>query len=526
MAEDITASSMGQAIGLGYRTKDIGPQLMQFQAGELARRSAERNAAKKEKKAEKDKFLEKLIPYETKNLNKKVQQDAIDYMAEARKRITDRVKEQDMEGATKEFVIMAQDMNQLEKESVSFDNLQLKMQDPSQLIIKDVSDWASSTDPEKRKPTQDQVEQWAALGIPYDPKTNTIDYRGIKIRNDIAEFDNYKPDKEVFIQNGVTPITRVQPKVAGQLSQVTQVYVPNPAMYDAHRERLLSDNEFVANAVNRISRERKMSYGDLAIETQKQMIIDDPTLEGKVTYNMVNKQIARNDYNQKINKDKWISEHTVDENMNPVPRATGGGKSGKDDVPPNPADVAGAEHLDWEVRKMINETTFKNTPDSEIIRMINNPQNKKEKELSDLAKPFLKSGKSFTKNYPGVQVSEVNDNFTIPSTGKTVAISEIYYNTDDKRYYIATHKTPGKSGVTESMMPALYPMNAKDLNAIKSRASGGNAALKDALEKINANAKGEGYPTIDYWIQTHSGGGTGSVNTNSTGGKKQKVKGF
>jgi hypothetical protein len=121
-------------------------------------------------------------------------------------------------------------------------------------------------------------------------------------------------------------------------------------------------------------------------------------------------------------------------------------------------------------------------------------------------------------------VSEVNDNFTIPSTGKTVAISELYYNTDDERYYITTHKTPGKQGVTESMMPGQYPLTAKDLNAIKSRAAGGNAALKDALLKINANAGDQGYPTIDYWIQTHSGGGK-SVKTNTTANNnKAKTK--
>jgi hypothetical protein len=243
-----------------------------------------------------------------------------------------------------------------------------------------------------------------------------------------------------------------------------------------------------------------------------------------ITAEEVNRQMVINDLTLN-HKDQWIREHTLGEDRNPIP-AGGGSRSGKDNVPPNPADVAGAEHLDWEVRKMINKTSFKNTPDSEIFRMINNPQNKKEKELSDLAKPFLKSGKSFTKNYPGVQVSEVNDNFTIPSNGKTVAISEIYYNTDDGKYYIATHKTPGKSGVTESMMPALYPMNAKDLNAIKSRASGGNAALKDALEKLSANADSQGYPTIDYWIQTHSGGSNRSKNTTPPSGGKQTINGW
>lgn len=539
MAEEVTAASMGESIGLVYRAKDITPQLMQFQAADLARKSQERAIAKKEKKLEGDKQLERIVPYEIKNLNKKVQDDANKYMAGARERITERVQEDDMEGATKEFVAMAQYMNQLEKESAGFDNINLKNQDPSNLVIEDVAEWSSSTDPAKRRPTQTQVEQWNSLGIPYDPKTNTIDYRGIKVRNDLAEFENYKPDIEVFRQNKIDPIIRQQTDVKGQLSQVSQVYVPNDDMYNAHRERMISDNDFVANAVNRISRDRKMKYGDLALETQKQMILNDPTLDGKVTYEMVNKQIVRDDYD-KNHKAKWIMEHTVDENMNPVPKATSVPKPPKDTDPkPNPTAILGGEHVGPNVRKTlkINYPKVSNMSDAKIIKAYNKYKTDpaslttEEKKMLSGFQALDKAGAEvITNRYPTAQIQQSNDYLTLPSNTnkKLQKIDEIYFNSDEDKYYARMSSTVAGSGSSLIMFELDIPLKVSDLNALKNAAKK-DKGIEDGLFQIDGNSKNynvKGYGTIDDWIARKSGGGSsgGSGGATGTSSKKKITK--
>jgi hypothetical protein len=526
MAEDITASSMGQAIGLGYRTKDIGPQLMQFQAGELARRSAEKNAARKEKKAEYDKLMDKMFTIGTGKVHTSIQKEFNTANDNTKKEVETALLNDDRDKAMQLIYEAAQRSNYYADRTKNYDGIEEAYRSGNKIVPEDV---VNSIKGDKFTGVDgNQMTFLNALGYQFDSKTNQYIMQGFDKKNTLEELRSVpKPTKEMFDQYKVTPKFSEEQARAGYYKKGTEVYVPTDAMFLDVVKQKVQDPSFVANEVNRIAQNNSKTYVQLATATQADMAeknrmagVDKP-----ITAEEVNRQMVINDLTLN-HKDQWIKEHTIGEDRNPIP--AGGGKSGKDVVPPNPADIIGSEHINNDLRKLINQRqpSFKNKPDGDILRMIQNPKTDQEKAVAKMFQGYTSQGKSATVNYPGVMVSEANDNFTIPSNGKTVAITEIFYNTDDNQFYLTSQKTAGKLGVTERIMPGQFPLTEKDLNAMKSRASGGNAALKDALEKLNANAAVYDYPTIDAWINKKKGGGTRSVNTTSSNAGKQTIDGF
>ena len=526
MAEDITASSMGQAIGLGYRTKDIGPQLMQFQAGELARRSAEKNAARKEKKADYDKIMDKFFTIGTGKTHTSIQKEFNAANDNTKKEVETALMNDDRDKAMQLIYEAAQRSNYYADRTKNYDSIEDAYRTGSKIVPEDV---VNSIKGDKFTGVDgNQMTFLNALGYQYDDKTQQYIAQGLDKKNTLEELRSIpKPTKEMFDQYKVTPKFSEEQARTGYYKKGTEVYVPTDAMFLDIVKQKVQEPSFVANEVNRIAQNNSKTYVQLATATQADMAeknrlagVDKP-----ITAEEVNRQMVINDLTLN-HKDQWIKEHTIGEDRNPIP--VGGGKSGKDVVPPNPADIIGSEHINNDLRKLINQRqpSFKNKPDGDILKMIQDPKTDQEKAVAKMFQAVTSKGKLATVNYPGVMVSEPNDNFTIPSNGKTVAITEIFYNTDEEQFYLTSQKTAGKLGVTEKIMPGQFPLTIKDLNAMKSRASGGNAVLKDALEKLKANAESQGYPTIDAWINKKKGGSTRSANTTPASGGRQKINGF
>jgi hypothetical protein len=528
MAEEITASSMGQAIGLGYRTKDIGPQLMQFQAGELARRSAEKNAAKREKKADYDKIMDKFFTIGTGKTHTSIQKEFNAANDKTKKEVETALMNDDRDTAMQLIYEAAQRSNYYADRTKNYDGIEEAYRTGSKIVPEDV---VNSIKGDKFTGVDgNQMTFLNALGYQYDDKTQQYIAQGFDKKNTLEELRSIpKPTKEMFDQYKVGPKFSEEQARAGYYKKGTEVYVPTDAMFLDVVKQKVQDPSFVANEVNRIAQNNSKTYVQLATATQAEMVEKNKLagVDKPITGEEVNRQMVINDLTLN-HKDQWIKEHTIGEDRNPIPAGGGKGKSDKDEVPPNPADIIGSEHINNKLRKLINERqpSFKNKPDSDILKMIQNPKTDQEKAVAKMFQAVTSKGKLATVNYPGVMVSEANDNFTIPSNGKTVAITEIFYNTDDNQFYLTSQKTAGKLGVTEKIMPGQFPLTEKDLNAMKSRASGGNAALKDALAKLNANAESQGYPTIDAWINGKKGGGTRSANTTPTSGGRQKINGW
>jgi hypothetical protein len=232
MAEGITASSMGQAIGLGYRTKDIGPQLMQFQASELARRSQEKAIAKKEKKNEYDKMLEKVINVGNTQVHKTLQKELNAAVDKTRAEVTTFSNTGDTEGMLKSYVNLFNTVKVLEGQTKNYVGVEDATKTKSQLVPYEI---INSISGDVYKPINDQAQMdyLSSIGWAVDPVNKMYtNEKGYKPRTTLNEIlTTPMPTKEVLLATGSVPTFVEDPTRKGYNKSASEVFVPSDKLW-------------------------------------------------------------------------------------------------------------------------------------------------------------------------------------------------------------------------------------------------------------------------------------------------------
>lgn len=502
---------MGQAIGLGYRTKDIGPQLMQFQAGELARRSAEKSAARKEKKAEYDKIMDKMFTIGTGKTHTSIQKEFNAANDQTKKEVETALMNDDRDTAMQLIYEAAQRSNYYADRTKNYDGIEEAYRSGNKIVPEDV---ITSIKGDKFTGVDgNQMTFLNALGYQFDPKTNQYIMQGFDKKNTLEELRSVpKPTKEMFDQFQVKPKFIEEQAQAGFYKKGTEVYVPTDAMFLEVVKQKVQDPSFVANEVNRIAQNNSKTYVQLATATQADMDAKNKAngIDVPITAEEVNRQMVINDLTLN-HKDQWIKEHTIGEDRNPIP-AGGGSRSGKKEGwKPNPTSVSGTEHLSLAFGNAVRGIPeFKNYTDKQIIEII-----RKDPSLYSPGEKAIKvkldkfnSGRKevIHTRYPSVQLAQTTDYLTLPGrkTSVTQKIDEIYYDRDNKKFFARLSTTGSQSGASAQVMDQQIPLSVEDLKHIRSAAVK-DATVRTAIAELDGNAKAGKYETIDDYINRASG---------------------
>ena len=514
MASEITASSMGQAIGLGYRTKDIGPQLMQFQASELARRSAEKNAAKKEKKAEYDKTLDKIIDLSGADVHKVFREELNKIADDAKAKVTKFNNEGDYEGMKTAIFDMTKAVSDYKLKTTNLRGIETAASTGTQLVPNDIISTFSGN--KFVEIPIDNQEYMLSLGWEVDPLNRMYTNKaGFKPKDTLNEImTSPMPTKEVLMANGSVVEFKKDPSQAGFSESGSDVYVPTPQYWDSVVNAKLQDPEFVANELKRITHNDGKSYAKVAAEKRAAMAA--PTGADPKSFSIleVNRAIVKENLDNEI-RDTWIKNHTLSDTRNVAPKVTTSGnnnKNNKNQV--NPTSVIGSEHLESAVRDQINKDykEFKDYTDRQLIDIARkdaallSPQEKKIRGFFDNIVNVQKKELAHTR-YPTVQVALKTDNLTPPSLkDKTLKkLDEIYYNTDKQQFYARFSTTAAESGATAQVLEKEIPLTVADLQYLRS-ATGNEPTLKTAFDNLDGNAAAGRYETIDGYITRNSTG--------------------
>ena len=369
MAEGITASSMGQAIGLGYRTKDIGPQLMQFQASELARRSQEKAIAKKEKKAEYDKSMEKLINAGNTQVHKTLQKDLNAAVDKARGEITTFNNTGDTEGMLKSYVNLYNTVKVLEGQTKNYNAVEEATKTKSQLVPYEI---INSISGEKFVPINEpaKMDYLSSIGWAVDPVNKMFtNERGYKPRTTLNEIlTSPMPSKETLLATGSVQTFQEDPTRKGYSKSASEVLVPTDKLWYSVVDSKLQDNEFVANEIIRITEDKSQNYATLSQNARTTLAGLNPGINpSEIPIADVNRQIIRTNLDETV-KPKWLADHTYGERKSVEPKATPTPKPKDDKNQVNPTSVIGSEHLSLAFGNAVRGIPeFKNHTDKQII---------------------------------------------------------------------------------------------------------------------------------------------------------------
>jgi hypothetical protein len=509
MAAEITASSMGESIGLGYRTKDIGPQLMQFQAADLARKASEKSAAKKEKKADENKWMEKFFTVSSDKYHPSLQSEAKEEFATFRNKLSDNLYNDNPEGAMQVITDARDKANELKERSENYYKINDANNNPSLFVPEDLVKLVSGN--KFIEPTGDQIEILKAQGTEYNPVTKTLIFKAHAKRSYVNELNAYKPSIEEMTVDGVNPEFQQSPTKAGFNKQGQYVYKPNDTTWNKYVNKVVSDPELVINAVNEISRSQQKTQTQLLMDTQKSMI-DTGSNPLSLTKEEVMKQIVRNDLNNN-KKQSWIDSHILTNELNPAPvGGGGGGNNNKDKNPANSADIQTFEGFSGSTRatimKLVNEARkrdkdetilegIENMTDAEITQIIQDDDG----YIFGNEKQVLKNPKD--QSY-GVVISSTTENVDIPSLGKggqTVALSSIRYDKKSGKFYATGKGTVTLAGgIVKAAQEIQFELTDQDLRSIKNKANTVKE-IQAGLASYNANANTLAMPTIDAYLR-------------------------
>lgn len=499
MAAEITASSMGESIGLGYRTKDIGPQLMQFQAAELARRSAEKSAEKKEKKAEYDKVLDKIFNLGNTDVHKVFRKEMNGLADEAKAKVTKANNEDNPDGITDAIFDFTRAVSDYKDKTTNLRKVETAASSKSELVPNDI---ISSFSGDKFIAVPEESQEYLlSIGWEVDPINRMFTNKsGFKPKDTLNEImTSPMPTKDVLLANGSKAEFKKDPTQPGFSISGADVFVPTPQYWDAVVNAKLQDGEFIANELMRITRNNEgQSYAKAAAEKRAALATAKGVDPSTIPIIDVNRAIVKENLDNTI-RDTWINNHTIRDEKNVKPVSVSSGNNNNKDPKPNSADIHTFTHIPTADRnKLITAAKNANRypgieymTDEAIANLV----------AADTKSTFGSFGAQAIKNKRnsfGVIISSTTETVALPSfASKPVALSGLYYDKSKGKLY-ATGNT---QIVVSNSVPATdqfvqFEVSKADLRAIRS-ASVSNKGLKEAITQFDLNAATKGYPTTD-----------------------------
>jgi hypothetical protein len=538
MAEEGQALSLGTAIGLGYKTKDIGPQLLKFQAEQLAAGSARKAAAHKQKQSEYDKIYNDIIKIDSSFAHKGVKglldKDTTEAINKLNKGIQEGASPQELMSTLYDYTtkVNFRKIQSKERDAIEKDNYEGAP--VPQILI----DAAGRTQDGDFALIGDEKLTMEAMGISQNTNPGTIGYQALPKEG--AETALNTIDFSIPALQGMADVKKEVRTVTGEKGYqdvVTTNYIPSVDVYKNLLEGELSKQNQLAAEVVRIAKAEGKNESTLLME-----LINKAKAEGRDGYTpgqLLKEKVV--DYYVTNKFPTWQQQKTKAVQMTAnVPVRSSGGERGNNN-PPDPSEApiyqsefVSAPLLDFMNTKKELKLILDGKLDSEIIELFNNPskiQSAKAREQMETIKEAWDTAKGPpTTRYYSAQVSAGGEDIKLKN-GATIKVDQLYFVPDPTKKGGGTFHAKGSANVMQdglnvSVQNKDYILDVDDIQTIQSKSGGtGGAVYKNAIINWDKSAKANQVPTIRGYVESLKTGRTTTRRTTPSAGGTIPISG-
>jgi hypothetical protein len=536
MAEEGQALSLGTAIGLGYKTKDIGPQLLKFQAEQLATGSARKAAAHKQKQSEYDKIYNDIIKIDSSFAHKGVKglldNDTKEAITKLNKGIQEGASPQELMSTLYDYTtkVNFRKIQSKERDAIEKDNYEGA---PVPQIL--ISAAGRTQDGDIALMVNEKLTM-EAMGISQNTDPGTIGYQALPKEG--AETALNTIDFSVPALQGMADVKKEVRTVKGEKGYqdvVTTNYIPSVDVYKNLLEGELSKQNQLAAEVVRIAKAEGKDESQLLTE-----LITKAQAEGR-QYN--NSQLLKEkviDYYVTNKFPTWQQQKTKAVQMTAITPTRSSGRDG-DNPKPNPAEVPvyQSEFISQPLRRFMNtkkalSSSMNSMSDSQIIELFKDPSKIKNatarKEMEVIKQAWDIQKASPYANYPSASVSAGGEDIKLRN-GATIKIDQLYFVPDPKVKGGGTFHAKGSANVTQggrvvNIEDKDYELHVDDIQTLQSKTGGSAGAVyKTALLNWDNSAEGNNVPTIGGYVEAIKTGRRSAKSAVAPAGKKKKITG-
>ena len=519
MAEEGQALSLGTAIGLGYKTKDIGPQLLKFQAEQLAAGSARKAAAHKQKQAEYDKIYNDMIKLDDGSFHKSVQGALNSDKDKSIGLINDAIQK----GKSPQEVmgILYDLTKQVTARRNQSDERKVIQKDiDAGLPVPDVFKTALNRPVDAVDPTKiltaEEETTLKTLGYPVNVVEGTLGYQGNKSAGIEAGIRAKTYNVQGLEKEGVSPEVKTIKAPVGYQDEVYFNFSPTEKQFVNEVNTQLEEPGALAVEFSKIAKAQGKTETALMNEITAASNATAAANGTEATpYPIVAKDYIRNYYVQNV-MPGWIADKSVkvDAQKNVVVRAP----RPDDDNPPNPSEgpVYQSEFVSPYLSKSIAEQPelqkyLEGMSDTQIIAAYRDPSTITNKVARDRMTFIVNAAKKQTNLYPTQKyyaafISNMGESIVLKN-GDTIKVDQLYYNDKDDSFHAKGSANVTQSGKVVNIQNKDYKLDVDDLQTLQSASGGtGGAVYKNAIINWDKSAAKNKVPKISSYIESKKTG--------------------
>lgn len=526
----MAAPSLGHAIGLNVKRKDIfGPAAQQLSEN-LAQWSAKKERAAKEKQDKQDKWLERAI-----NLNQEAYQVRVegdrqkefnDFLSKINQGLESEATQQELFQIFSDFqtknnnLKLISDKLKADEKSFYQNDAFIKpsvakkifgtpdqLTDDERLVAEALGYLDSGNNlflvqPQERKPVNqtladkkvEKEQLMAAIAQQTEEKAK------FKAAEDKAAADAKKakqPYTPKKFEESVTQITFRDKAIPGYVQTAGNLLTPEKTFFIQNIVNPLLDNDaFVENALF----EYENKGNDLAAALRTAMAANNNNLD-------VAKAVVARDFVVENQYQPWADANAafLEQNRRPASSGGGGGGGGKSDEVKGVRDITVQAHWSTAGHAAIKGGAWEGNVE-ELYRM------KKAGTLGGGPASTYVGGYGPTVEFTGASSGEI---YNIEGIGQVNPVS-LYYDEDTKEFRLAYTTTISEKGMNIETATKDVRLNKRQLNQIRNPSS---TPMKEKIAAFDAYLGSNGYPTT---LETAGGGAPAG----SSGGGKAKISGF
>ena len=505
--------SLGQAIGLNVKNKDIFTPAAKMLSENLSALAEKKEKKAKAREDQYNKFLDEIIGLRKNSMHVREQANYDAAVNDLKRELDSKFESgADQRSLAESFFNFYDKQSLIKKRSdMLLEDQKSAFQNPS-VVNSRVAAKIYRTGEEL---TPEDVIEAQAMGIDYNPDTREIMSRRIQytsipetIKN--IKFNKAEADKAMaFMTEEQKKVASMSPadqaiyrgtKIPGFTQKVTEVTRPSQALYEMKVDTFLNtDKGYTESALQEIESNLPQGQTLSSVIKKKQEELKTANNGVEPTLDLVKKSLAKDHFMSMY--DTWASENAVSDEFQREPKG-GDGKNG--DQPTRSISATIEEsHLSSEGKKRARELKMDEQVaiDISLGRIDASPEDKKKANRITQG-AILGAGPTVSFQVLGGEQVTIGRDAVNPR--------KLWYDKKTKKFHLSYDKQVSGEQTSENLSGKDIVLTREQLKQLQNSK---NSSVMDQLEQWDLNAKKNGVPTIDAYIT--SGGAAPSSSGSS-----------
>lgn len=492
--------SLGQAIGLNVKNKDIFTPAAKMLSENLAALAEKKEKKAKAREDQYNKFLDEIIGLRKNSMHVREQAN-YDAAVNELKRDLDRKFESgaDQRSMAESFFNFYDKQSLIKKRSdMLLEDQKSAFQNPS-IVNSRVAAKIYRTGEEL---TPEDVIEAQAMGIDYNPDTREIMSRRIQYTSIPETIKNIKFDKAeadaamAFMTEEQKKLASMTPaeqaiykgrKIPGFTQKVTEVTRPSQALYEMKVDTFLnSDKGYTESALQEIESNLPQGQTIASVIKKRQEDLKADNNGVEPTLDLVKKSLAKDHFMSMY--DNWARENAVSDELQRAP-VGGTGKKG-DEPTPSISATTEESHLSSEGKKRARELKMDEQVaiDISLGRREASPEEKKKANRITQG-AILGAGPTVSFQALGGEQVTIGREAVNPR--------KLWYDKTTNKFHLSYDKQVSGEQTSENLAGKDIVLTREQLKQLNNSK---NTSVREQLEQWNLNAPKNGVPTIDVYI--------------------------